>query len=81
MKNDYYQRFEKAMQKWTSDIKSSSNYMRTYGVSCQQEEVLIEFNENDPWLFAFLENIPPDILGMMKVLYLAQNPKEDYKKH
>jgi hypothetical protein len=31
---------------------------------------------DDPWLYAFLNSIPPDILGMIKMFHLAQNATE-----
>ena len=34
---------------------------------------------NDPWLYAFLNNIPPDVLGMIKMLHLAQNATKEKK--
>lgn len=32
------------------------------------------YQDNDPWLYAFLNNIPDDVLGLMKILYEVQNP-------
>jgi hypothetical protein len=35
------------------------------------------YQENDPWLYAFLNNIPSDVLGLMKILYEVQNPNRN----
>ena len=41
------------------------------------KEPISVFDPKDPWKSAFLHNIPPDILGLIKILMLAQNPIKD----
>ena len=34
------------------------------------------YKENDKWLYAFLNNIPSDIMGLMHIIYDVQNPNQ-----
>lgn len=51
------------------------DHSQSFYVNCP----LKEFSEKQKWLFAFVHSIPPDILGLMKILILAQNPQVNSK--
>ena len=34
------------------------------------------YQEDNKWLYAFLNNIPSDIMGLMHIIYDVQNPNQ-----